>query len=373
MFKIGRYLCIMKLINVIKNLVYEQLDTIEDAEKLFGYDIYSIFDYYKKNDQLEELVDLFDEDNYLKIVPPLVDSSYKPYENLAFDLVSRDIDDVKQEGDKYFLYLDDENDLTELFSDEYYRGDMPCKDIAEQIFSEEGLDWEHYSSGMRLEEILGDVNGDYIMSEENYQKLVDFLLENFSNMEVSSFREEFEHWVDADKLGDRKNGFILTPDRIMSIAKDRYNMSVLIGNTEELEEVEGAIRSAFDMAYNDILVGDYYNTYVNAVREILPPGQSIQSGSTRRRNKERQWVEVPNWKYKVDITDKFWDVIKQWESYADPYLEEGSWFQTLVTAMKDNDYNGGLLCPEVSEWPDDTEVQNYFNEIFIEELNWRAS
>ena len=360
----------MKLINVIKNVILEQLDNLEDADKLFGYDIYAIFDYYKKNNQLEELVDLFDEDNYLRIIPPLIDSNHQPYEDLAFDLVSRDIGDVKREGNKYFLYLGSRDELARLFSDDgYYRQSIPCKDIAEQIFSEEGMEWEPYDSpGMKLEDILENV-----MSEENYQKLVDFLLENFSNMEVSSFREEFEHWVDADKLGDRKNGFILTPDRIMSIAKDRYNMSVLIGNTEELEEVEGAIRSAFDMAYNDVLVGEYYNTYVNAVREILPPGQNIQSGSTRRRNKERQWVEVPNWKYKIDITDKFWDVIKQWESYADPYLEEGSWFQTLVTAMKDNDYNGGLLCPGVSEWPDDTEVQNYFNEIFIEELNWRTS
>ena len=86
------------------------------------------------------------------------------------------------------------------------------------------------------------------MSEENYQKLVDFLLENFSNMEVSSFREEFEHWVESDKLADRKDGFVLTPDRIMSIAnqEDTYNMAVLIGNTDELEEVEsGDIRSAF--------------------------------------------------------------------------------------------------------------------------------
>tara|TARA_R100000700_G_C3179465_1_gene156080 strand:- start:10521 stop:11615 length:1095 start_codon:yes stop_codon:yes gene_type:complete len=364
----------MKLVNIIKNLVYEQLDTIEDAEKLFGHDIYSIFDYYKKNDQLDQLVDLFDEDNYLKIVPPLVDSSYKPYEKLAFDLVSRDIGDVKQEGDKYFLYLDNENDLSQLFStDGYYRQDIPCRDLAEQIFSEEGLDWEPHYGSMSLEDIVGNVNEDSIMSEENYQKLVDFLLENFSNMEVSSFREEFGSWVDADKLGDRKSGFILTPDRIMSVAKDRYNMSVLIGNTEELEEVEGAIRDTFDTAYNDISLGEYYNTYVDAVREILPQGESVQSGSSRRRNKEGQLVEVPNWKYKIDITDKFWDVIKQWESYADPYLEEGSWFGTLVTAMEENDYNGGLLCPRVSEYPDNTEVENHFNEIFIDELNWRTS
>jgi hypothetical protein len=360
----------MKLINVIKKVIFEQLDNIEDADKLFGYDIYSIFDYYKKNNQLEELVDLFDEDNYLRIIPPLIDSSHKPYEDLAFDLVSRDISDVHREGDKYFLYLDSDNELKELFSTTTYHGNqIDCYDIAEKVFSEEGLDWEPYSTSMNLEDIIEN-----IMSEENYQKLVDFLLENFSNVEVSSFRDDFNHWVDADKLGDKKNGFILTPDRILSIVnqEDRYNMAVLIGSTSELEEVEGAIRGAFDTAYNNISIGEYYNTYIDAVREILPKGEEIQQSSSSWSSRKGERIEVPKWVYKIDITNQFWDVIKQWESYADPYLEEGSWFRTLVTVMKENDYNGGLLCPHVSEWPDDTEVANYFNEIFIEELKYNT-
>lgn len=359
----------MKLINVIKNVILEQLDNLEDADKLFGYDIYAIFDYYKKNNQLEELVDLFDEDNYLRIIPPLIDSNHQPYEDLAFDLVSRDIGDVKREGNKYFLYLGSRDELARLFSDDgYYRQSIPCKDIAEQIFSEEGMEWEPYDSpGMKLEDILENV-----MSEENYQKLVDFLLENFSNMEVSSFREEFEHWVKSDKLADREDGFVLTPDRIMSIAneEDTYNMAVLIGNTDELEGVESGIRTIFDRAYNDAAINEYYDSYLKAVEEILPTGEEVQEGTSYGRNRKGERIEVPKWLYKIDITNQFWDVIKQWESYADPYLEEGSWFYTLVTAMRDNDYNGGLLCPSVSEWPDDGEVTNHFNEIFIEELDW---
>ena len=46
----------MKLINSIKSIIYEQLDDFEDAEKLFGDDIKAMFNYYKKNDQLDELL-----------------------------------------------------------------------------------------------------------------------------------------------------------------------------------------------------------------------------------------------------------------------------------------------------------------------------
>ena len=43
----------MKLIDSIKSIIYEQLGDYEDVEKLFGGDIKSIFNYYRKTNQLE--------------------------------------------------------------------------------------------------------------------------------------------------------------------------------------------------------------------------------------------------------------------------------------------------------------------------------
>ena len=61
----------MKLINSIKSIIYEQLDDFEDAEKLFGDDIKAMFNYYKKNDMLQELLSLL-EDKPLKLIPTLL-------------------------------------------------------------------------------------------------------------------------------------------------------------------------------------------------------------------------------------------------------------------------------------------------------------
>ena len=357
----------MKLINIIRRLIFEQLEDVEDVDKLFGHDIYAIFDYYKKTDNLEELVDLFDEDNYLRLIPPLIDSSHQPYEDLAFDLVSRDIGDIQREGGKYFLHLESYNELKELFSKNQYRNNVDCYDVADQIFSEEGLDWEPHNAHPNLSDIFED-----ILSDKNYEELITFVLENYSNKEISCGREEFENWVEEDKLADIDNGFILTPDRILGMAQGsedmyKYNFAVLV---ECLDNLEEAIKWTFDRAYNDISIDEYYKGYIDAVREILPKGEDVQVGSSRTRNKQGEWVEVPKWVHKIDVTDQFWDVIKQWESYADtdPYLYEGSWFGTLVTLMRESDYNGGLLCPDVYEWPNNTDVENHFNEIFIEEL-----
>ena len=44
----------MKLIDSIRSVVYEQLEDLEDVEKLFGHDIESIFHYYRKNNHLKD-------------------------------------------------------------------------------------------------------------------------------------------------------------------------------------------------------------------------------------------------------------------------------------------------------------------------------
>ena len=38
--------------------------------------------------------------------------------------------------------------------------------------------------------------------------------------------------------------------------------------------------------------------------------------------------------------------------------------------MNDYNYKGGLLCPDIDEYPDEDKVKTLFNDIFIEELNW---
>ena len=53
-----------------------------------------------------------------------------------------------------------------------------CKDIAKQIFSDEGLDWEPYDEGVAIEELIKD------LSTENYIRLVRHIGIEYQNQEV---------------------------------------------------------------------------------------------------------------------------------------------------------------------------------------------
>ena len=356
----------MKLIDSIKSLIYEQLDDFEDAEKLFGDDIKAMFNYYKKNDMLQELLSLL-EDKPLKLIPTLLGTGNPKYEQLAWGLVNPYVrSDILKQGDKYILSLDDREDLAKLFWNGGYQSDgQDCFYVAEKVFREDLWDsWEDYDSGEMPEHIIET------LTEENYQEFVTSLIENYGNEEIKNTRGEFDHWVEEDNLSDNPEAFILTPDRILGAAGDRYALTALV-NCQDLSDFENVLTSAYDKAYNSVIISDYYNQYHKSVTDLLGEGKDVQRGKRMVLSKDGLTANVPIYKYEFDVTDKFWEVI-EFYSQRGLYdeIQEYGWFDILRTIMDHNNYKGGLLCPKVDNYPDEENVDNQFNDIFIDELKW---
>ena len=351
----------MKLIDSIKNIIYEQLDDYEDMEKLFGDDIKSMFNYYRKNDQLHELLDLLS-DSPLKIVPILVDTGDSQYEDLAWDLLEPYFQgDIIKEGDRYILSLDDRENVANLFWHGGHGDD--CNYIAKQVFQEDLWDnWEPYESNEKFEELVET------LTEENYQELVTSVIENYGNKEVENARGEFDHWIEEDNLSDNPKAFILTPDRILRSSEDRYNFTALV-DSPDLSELIDITERTYDKAYNVIIVDEYITEYHKALNDLLGEGKDVQRGSTQRYKEGKDGFTVPVYKYEFDVTDKFWEVIKVYsEKTGSGEIDEYGWLDTLRHIMQAHDYKGGLLCPDVDEYPDEDKVNKSFNDIFIEEL-----
>jgi len=349
----------MKLIDSIKSIIYEQLDDYEDVDKLFGGDIKSIFNYYRKNDQLHELLDLLG-DKPLSLVPTLINTGNKKYEQLAWGLVNPYVrSDILKQGDKYILSLNDREDVVKLFGDW-----VGCSSkIAEMVFQEDLWDnWEDYASNERFEQLVE------ILTEENYQELVTSVIENYGNKEIENARGEFDHWIEEDNLSDNPKAFILTPDRILGSSEDRYAFTALI-NSPDLSDFENVLTSAYDTAYNSVIISDYYNQYHKSITDLLGEGKDVQRGKRMVLSKDGLTANVPIYKYEFDVTDKFWEVIKFYSQrglYDE--IQEYGWFDILRTIMDHNNYKGGLLCPKVDNYPEEDEVNNQFNDIFIDVL-----
>ena len=93
----------------------------------------------------------------------------------------------------------------DFFSDAYGGRSYDCDELAKQIFSEEGLEWEPYDEVAPIEDLIKD------LTPENYIKLVRYIGIEYQNEEVDAWREEFEGWREEDQLPDGK--VFITPGK----------------------------------------------------------------------------------------------------------------------------------------------------------------
>ena len=249
----------------------------------------------------------------------------------------------------------------EFFSDDTGGRSYECRDIAKQIFSEEGLDWEPYNEGVAIDELIKD------LSTENYIRLVRHIGIEYQNQEVDAWREEFEGWREEDQLPDGK--VFLTPERMNGFLPDdessRYALAVLIGNTPDLEEVESYIQHAYNRAWNEVVINQYYRDYYKTFNKFL--GEPIGEGTTNT------YKDVMNpetgrneWK-NVKVPVKYFDVTDRARAMIVRHAYEIDSPEDFIPMIQE--FNMDILCPDVDDYPDDEEeVKDLFQDLIWEYL-----
>ena len=104
------------------------------------------------------------------------------------------------------------------------------------------------------------------MTEENIEAVKQLLEKDYTNVEVSSFREEFDGWKEEDQIGEDDNAFFLYPERVRRL--DPYNLAVLLESADELDEVKNEIKWAWGDAWNQGIMDNYYTTNETLILNI---------------------------------------------------------------------------------------------------------
>ena len=249
----------------------------------------------------------------------------------------------------------------EFFSDDTGGRSYECRDIAKQIFSEEGLDWEPYNEGVAIDELIKD------LSTENYIRLVRHIGIEYQNQEVDAWREEFEGWREEDQLPDGK--VFLTPERMNGFLPDdessRYALAVLIGNTPDLEEVESYIQHAYNRAWNEVVINQYYRDYYKTFNKFL--GEPIGEGTTNTyRDVMNPETGRNEWK-NVKVPVKYFDVTDRARAMIVRHAYEIDSPEDFIPMIQE--FNMDILCPDVDDYPDDEEeVKDLFQDLIWEYL-----
>ena len=375
----------MKLFNNLHNIILEQstpwyekvfqsedFDSLWPLIKLFGGDIHDMYLQLDKmgkgRDFLDHISSQWPEERSLEHLINALGGMRKWDSGMVDDdLMDEYVGDVylndmryisKNENGRIILELMPGEEAEFFESDGYTRSGADCYEVAKQIFSEEGLDWEPYDSDMKIEELLE------LMTKENYIKLVRYIGTEFQNEEVDAWREEFDGWREEDQLPDGK--VFLTLNRMNGfLGDDRYNLAVLIGNTPELEEVEGRIHDAYGRAWNEVVQNQYYTAYYKAFNEFL--GKPIGEGTTSTyKNVVNRETGKDEYK-KVDVPVKYFDVTDRARAMIVRHAYEIDSPEDFLSMIEQFDLN--VLCPSVDDYPwDDDEVNDLFQDFLWDYL-----
>lgn len=226
-----------------------------------------------------------------------------------------------------------------------------CEEIARQIWGDMGLDWEPFHTNTSLDYLLENE-----MNEEALEGLKQHIVNEYTNAEVSSSREEFDDWKKEDRIGEDADAFFLYPERIMNL--DPYNLAVLLDSAEDLEEVKNEIKWSWDEAWNQGIMDNYYTTYHDAFYENI--GKSLGT----RTIKKSVWSYKKKVYASLDVEIHSYDVTSIAERIILDYIDSGG-------DVRDSDFVDVIieadsvfpLCPHVDDYPDDDdEVTEIFNE-----------
>jgi hypothetical protein len=353
-------------------LASEDMEDLADLLKLFGgggdmwgqrgeghfnslQQLYKALEHKGLGDQfLTHIITHWNEqDNPLSVVLDAIGGAYNPDKDLLHKYVIPEaidaLNNLTYEDGKYILTLEPGEEAD--FYDSSSSNNVDCHAVAEQIWSEMGLEWEPYDANPDLDYLLENE-----MTEENIEALKQHLEKEYTNAEVSSFREEFDGWKEEDQIGEDDNAFFLYPERVRRL--DPYNLAVLLESADELDDVKNEIKWAWGDAWNQGIMDNYYTTYHDEFYENV--GASMGKGIL-----QKHVYNSSEARYKpIDVEVSLYDVTPHAERTLLEYIDQTGDIDNsnFAEIMKHSD-STFPLCPNVDEYPhDDDEVTELFNE-----------
>jgi hypothetical protein len=292
------------------------------------------------------LIDLIDpmsddlQDYQNDVLYALVNENPEKWVNFICETVINS--DLIKKGDDWYLYLNDQEDLSELF----YDGRESTKDLVKSVFSDDH--WEPYW------ETTDDIYRDVVeeLNEKNLKKLYERILKEVEGETISTDTEYLE---DLDDSGSDE--IVITKENFGGMFEDEQTLKYIL--KEYASDVRQELYSLHINCYNSAYENEIYEDIWDELSTFFE-GRS-------------QWESRP---YKYDttktqhyVTVKIRDIagdIKQFlsemkGSYSQDNLEYyGSYMGMLKNGMNNDVWE--YLDFRIPDYPDSSKVDACINE-----------
>jgi len=360
----------------------ELVDTFNDGnfeEDIEGYfnDLITFFRFVKKygllddldlnqigyRDWDEEILDFLDENGVLNNLSYdnapdelknvlLLRKLDEDYEGTILFIINDLLTDVEIRNDGFYLYLRGREELANFYCGSNRRSDG-VRYVAEQVFSEDGLDYDYYDSGALPYETVTELD------DTNLTKLKDVVYKEIGNTELSLEDYDSDFFESLSEEQGTPGYFRIRPEDLNDLLKDTDATNELFD--KDLEDIGQELRSIYYNAENQAYEQEIYEAIYGGLDEFFEG--KIDEVPIERDGKTRyfQYIKIRDF---VKEIKNFLENNKG-STYSDSFLEYYGTYSELLVGL----INEGILeCIDVRlpDYPDYSLTQKNINEMFPE-------
>jgi hypothetical protein len=274
------------------------------------------------------------------------------YEGTILFIINNLLSDVEIRNGGFYLYLRGREELANFYCGSSGRRDG-VRHIAEQIFSEEGLDYGYYDSDAKPYETVIELD------DANLSKLKDVVYKEIGNAELSLDDYNSDFFEDLSEEQGTPGYFRIRPEDLNDLLKDNDATNELFSN--DLEEIGRELRSIYYNAENQAYEQEIYEAIYGGLNEFFEG--KVDEVPIERDGKTRYFHYIKIRDFVKEIKNFLEN--NKGGTYNDSFIEYyGTYNEFLIGLIND----GVLECIDVRlpEYPDYSLTQKNINEMFPE-------
>jgi hypothetical protein len=273
------------------------------------------------------------------------------YEGTINYIINNLLTDVEIRPDGFYLYLKNREELANFYCGSNRRSDG-VRYVAEQVFSEDGLDYDLYDSNTKPYETVTELD------ETNLTKLKDIIYKEVGNVELLLDDYNSDFFESLSEEQGTPGYFRIRPEDLNDLLKDSEATNELFSN--DLEEIGQELRSLYYNAENSAYEQEIHDAIYGGLDELFE-GKIDEVPISGKDGKTRyfQYIKIRDFVKEI----KGFLENNRGATYSDSFLEYyGTYSEFLVGLIND----GIIECIDVRlpDYPDYSMTQKNINDYF---------
>ena len=363
----------LKIAQDLKDM-FNQDGFVDDLEDHFN-DLMTFFKFMKKygllgevnldqvsyRDWDDELINFLDENgvlgnlNYHNTPPELANilllrGLEDNYEDTMAFILGELITDVSVRPDGFYLYLKDREELANFYCGSNNRRDG-VRHIAEQVFSEDGLDYGYFDSSTKPYETVTELD------DTNLTKLKDIIFKEVGNAELSLGDYDSDFFESLSEEQGTPGYFRIRPEDLNDLLKDSEATNELFST--DLDEIGQELRSLYHNAENYAYESEIYDAIYGGLDEFFEGKIDEVPHKVGEKTRYFHYIKIRD--FVKEIRNFLED--NKGKTYSDSFLEYYGTYSDLLVGL----INDGILeCIDVRipDYPDYSMTQKNINDYF---------